>query len=239
MMEPHALVLVLAMSLGDGDLPVSLSQDEAVVAAAPEEKPVRPPRQGKKDDQESKPQENPLREPERMPARLEEEGLPWVDFDWFELQPRLGIAAFSSDYRIGTSFCFSLVGHVPIPAISLGGNPEAEHFGLFAEVNVIPGVKRDLNPAPSHSSGTIFLASAGVDYTFLRNQTLYLAAEVGVQYGYYGGIADLKNGIAPVVGFAGGVYLGKGMTLTGGPEVILGKSSSHIILGSLGLLIEF
>ena len=54
-----------------------------------------------------------------------------------------------------------------------------------------------------------------------------------------GGIADLKDGIAPVLGFAGGVFLGKGLTLTGGPELILGKSSSHIILGSLGLLIEF
>jgi hypothetical protein len=246
-MDFHALILILGAALGDPallgqDLPRDLASEESTrPAGADAGKPSEPARerQGKRDP-EQEPRQDPFtREPDRLPRKMDDEGIPWIDFDWLELHPRVGLAMFTSDYRISPTPFVSVLAHVPVPLLSLGSSPGAEWFGIYLEADIIPSVTRDLNPAPDHSSGMIVFMSLGLDFTLIRDQSLYLVLQVGVQYAHYGGIADLNNGMAPVVGLAGGVYLGKGLTLTLGSQVIQGDSSSRIYLNSLGLMIEF
>jgi hypothetical protein len=199
--------------------------DDAAPAAAPKK-------------QEEKPPEAPPPAPAPAPI-LEEQGLPWIDFDWVDFQPRVGLALFSDDYRMDPAPYFSLLAHVPVPLLSPGSDPGGEYFGLFAEAAFIPRVERDLDPEPDDPSGMVLLASLGFDFTLLRNQSLYLVVQGGAQYGWYGGISDMDDGIASMAGLAGGIFLGKGCTLTLGSEVVFAHAGDRIYLNSLGLLIEF
>jgi hypothetical protein len=189
--------------------------------------------------QEEKPAEPPPPAPLEAPAlKLEDEGLPWIDFDWVELEPRLGVGIFSSGYKMDPSPFISLLTHVPLTLLTPSSDPGGEYFGLFAEVNFFPSVTRDLDPEPDKVSGSLLFLNLGVDFTFLRNQSFYLAARAGFQYALYGGISDLNDGFGFMAGAEGGIYLGKSLTLTLGPEVAFGDGD-NVILTSLGLLIEF
>jgi hypothetical protein len=161
-----------------------------------------------------------------------------VDFDWLELQPHVGMAIFTEDYHIGPSPFLSILARAPVPLLSLGG-PDDEYFGMFAEAGFMPSVSRDIFPKLDKASGSIMFGTFGLDFTFLRNQSLFLGIKVGAQYAWYGGITDLVNGFATMGGFDAGVYLGSGMTLTLAPEVIFGNAGDRIYLASVGMLIEF
>jgi hypothetical protein len=63
--------------------------------------------------------------------------------------------------------------------------------------------------------------------------------QAGGQFGSYGGISDLEDGLAATAGLNFGFYVGDGLTLTLAEEAIFADSSNHILIGSLGLVIEF
>lgn len=175
--------------------------------------------------------------PDRL--RLEDEGGGLLDFDWFELHARLGVAAFADDFRIDPTFQVSLVAHAPMPWLSPASDPGGDYFGAFLGITLIPGVERDLDPAPSGADGSIFLIHFGIDYTLLRNQSLYVALELGGQYASYGGIADLDDGLGLFLGVNGGLHLGGGLTLGLAIETALVDNGDRIDLFSLDLVIEF
>lgn len=178
-------------------------------------------------------------EPLPRSLRLEEEGGGLLDLEWLEMQPRLGLAFFSDTYKIDPSPHVSLLFHAPMPWLSPPSDPGGEYFGVFLELTALPSVERNLDPPPSHSSGSCLFVSAGIDFTLLRNQSLFLVLQAGGQYGSYGGIADLDDGFAGVAGINLGVYVGGGLTLALAPEAIFADSDNYILLGSLGLVIEF
>lgn len=183
-----------------------------------------------------RPQEEP---PPRLTLREAPPDPPWIDFEWLELQPRAGMAWFSDDFRIDPVPFVTLGAHVPVPLFSPNSNPGGEYLGIFADVSVVPRVERDLNPPPSDDAGMLVFAGGGLDFTLLRNQSLYLLIQGGAQYGFYGGIEGLENGVAGIAGLTGGVYLGAGLTATVGSQVVFGQAGDKIVLSSVGLLIEF
>lgn len=185
------------------------------------------------------PPERPLlqEEPPPRPSLLEEDLGGFIDFEWLELHPRVGIAVFGGDFEIDPSPHISLLARAPMPWLSPDSNPGGDYFGVFAEVSVLPSIERNLNPAPDNNSGTAFLINFGFDYTFLRNQSLLLMVQGGVQYGYWGGIADLDDGLAGLAGLDTGIHIGSGLTITAGGQAVF--ADDMIFLGSLGLLIEF
>jgi hypothetical protein len=208
----------------------------AATSSAPDDEPAAAP---------AKPQEEPAPKPavrqEQEPAPLLKDDLGGglLDFDWMELHARLGLASFSDDFRIDPTFQVSLVAHVPMPWLSPGSDPGGDYFGAFLGLTLIPGVERDLNPAPDNADGSIFLVHFGVDYTVLRNQSLYLAVEAGGQYASYGGMADLSDGLGLFLGLNGGLHLGGGLTLGAALETALVDDGNRIDLISLDLVIEF
>ncbi len=211
---------ILALGLILGFLP---GDDAAADAAAPKKQEEKPPAEAP---------------PEAPALNPKDEGLPWVDFDWIELEPRFGLALFSDGYKTDPAPFLSLLIHAPLTLLSPASNPGGEYFGLFAEVNFFPRVTRDLDPEPEKVSGSILFFNMGFDFTFLRNQSLYLAARAGFQFAWYGGISDLSDGFGAMAGIEGGFFVGKGLTLTLGSEIALGDGD-HVLLNSLGLLIEF
>jgi hypothetical protein len=214
MIDLGAILLVLAAA-------VRSPQDAALSAAAPKKQEPRPP--------------DLLQEP-----RLHQEEKPsWLDFDWLEIEPRVGMALFSEDYHIDPSAFLSVRLHAPLTCLSPDSNPGGEYFGLFAEFAFFPSVERDLNPEPADPSGSILGVNLGLDYTLVRNQSCYWVLQGGAQYGSYGGISDLNDGIAPTAGLAFGINLGKSLILTLGNSTVFAHAGDKIYMNSLGLLIEF
>jgi hypothetical protein len=207
-------------------------------AAAPpdEEAPARPPA---KRQEEPPPKPTLDRDQEAAPLLRDDLGGGLLDLDWLELHARLGLASFSDDFRIDPTFQVSLVAHAPMPWLSPSSDPGGDYFGAFLGLTLIPGVERDLNPAPSGADGSIFLVHFGFDFTVLRNQSFYLTVEAGGQYASYGGIADLDDGLGALVGLNGGFHIGSGLTLGLALETALVDNGDRIDLLSLDLVIEF
>jgi hypothetical protein len=222
--------LVLAMGLG-----ADLLAQESVVAKASADGAKPKPQQEEKQPVPPPPQEEPL--PPSL--RLEEDAGGLLDLDWLEMHARVGIAIFSDTYKIDPSPQVSVLFHAPMPWLSPSSDPGGEYFGAYLELTLLPSVERDLEPPPSGTKGSIFMVGAGLDFTLLRNQSLFLTLQAGGQYCSYGGIADLDDGFAPVAGLNAGVYVGGGLTLTLAPEMIFVSDGDSIVLASLGLVIEF
>lgn len=214
-----AAILAAGVAAQTDDLPVRLTLDSPRVERF----------------QEEQPPQDPLQEPEPLE---EEEGAPFVDFDWLEAGPRLGFAVFSEDYETDPSFSASFLARAPMPWLSPSSDPEGEYFGLFAEIGFTT-VDRDIEPDLDEPDGVVLFVTVGVDYTVVRNETWLLLAQAGAGYIHYGGVTDLNDGIAPVVALTAGVNLSTGFTVTYSPEILFGNAGDTIFLNSVGLMIDF
>ena len=88
-------------------------------------------------------------------------------------------------------------------------------------------------------SGTLLFASLGLDGAFYRDEDFDARGQIGVQYGYFGGVKGLDNGVAFLIGLRGAVNLGEGIWLVLNPQVTLAKQSNHIFFLNLGIDIGF
>jgi hypothetical protein len=231
-------VLLFGAALGPDDAPFVSErsiQDEALAdlerrvgdSGIAEEKPER------KQQEDPRPQRP--QEPLEHPAEASER--PWIDFDWLELYARVGMAKFSKTYHINMSPAVAIEGRAPITIIAPADNPDGDYFGLFSELDVAI-IKRTIQPQVAKPSGAMIALTVGADYTIFRNASWLVLVRGGIQYATYGGVTDLHDGIAPVVGLTGGVTITKGVAITVSPSYILGKKDS-IILGLVGVEIDF
>jgi hypothetical protein len=165
-------------------------------------------------------------------------GRPFLDLDWLELTPAVGIAVFSSKYEADPSAALTLGAHAPLPWLSPSGDDTGEYFGLFAEV-AFTTIDRNLSPTVEDRRGMATFTSIGLDYSFLRDSTWIVVGRVGALYAYYGGIADLSSGFGFMVGASAGLQISGKMGLTFTPEVLFGDSGSLIFVNTLGLSIQF
>ena len=216
---------------------LALSADGLAAPADDETRPAPAPDARRQEEPAPKPAVQ--ADPERAPLLRDDLGGGLLDFDWLELHVRAGIAMFADDFRIDPTFQVSVLFHAPMPWLSPASDPGGDYFGVFLGGTLIPGVERDLNPAPSDADGNIILIQGGVDFTVIRNQSVYLTVEAGGQYAMYGGIADLSDGLGVLAGVNGGVHIGSGLTLGLGLESIFVDNGDRIDLLSLDLVIEF
>jgi len=184
-----------------------------------DEKPQRP--------QDPQPQEAPL-------------ATQWsvVDFGWLELYPRAGLAIFSSKYHINPSPVLEIEAHAPIPWLSPASNPNGDYFGAFAHLNFVV-IKRTIVPKLAKASGVMASLAFGVDYTFYRDDTWLLLARAGIQYTTYGGVTDLNDGGQVIAGFTAGLSVSRSLMFTLTPEIVYAATGDHILMGLLGVAVEF
>jgi len=163
---------------------------------------------------------------------------PWIDFEWFELHVRAGMAIFSKEFHIDPSPAFVIEGRAPMPWLSPSSNPDGDYFGAFAELGFAT-IKRTIQPAVDKPSGAMISLTVGMDYSIIRNTTWILIVRAGLQYVTYGGVTDLKDGIGPMVGLTAGITISRSVSITLSPEYIMGGSGDNVILGTLGVGIDF
>ena len=174
--------------------------------------------------------------PDPLPSHQSSNAI--VDLEWLDLTPGVGMAVYSSKFRADPALAFSLRAHAPMPWLSPSSDAKGEYFGLFAEA-AFATIDRDLSPIVTDKSGLCMFVSVGVDFSFLRDPTWILVGRAGVVYAYYGSIADLNSGIGPLVGATLGYQLSGKLAITFSPEVVFGDTGSHILLNTVGVLIQF
>jgi hypothetical protein len=182
-------------------------------------------------------QETPQDRP-REPVRPAPSGRPFIDLDWLEVTPAVGMAVFSDKFLADPAPCLAIRAHAPMPWLNPAGDPDGEYFGLFAQIELAT-IDRELSPSVSHRSGVISFLSLGVDYSFVRDGSWIVMARAGVMYAYYGGVADLQNGIGPLVGATLGYQLSGKLAVTYTPELLFGDTGSWVFMNTVGLLIHF
>jgi len=161
-----------------------------------------------------------------------------IDFGWLELYPRAGLAIFSSKYHINPSPVLEIEAHAPIPWLSPASNPQGDYFGAFAHLNFAV-IKRTIVPKLAKASGVMASLAFGLDYTFYRDDTWLLLARAGIQYTTYGGVTDLNDGGQVVVGFTAGLSVSRSLMFTLTPEIVYAATGDHILMGLLGVAVEF
>jgi hypothetical protein len=172
------------------------------------------------------------------PVRAPQGDRPIVDLEWLELTPSAGVASYSSKFLSNPGVAMSLRAHAPIPLFSPPGNVVKEYFGVFGQAE-FTSIDRDMSHTVPHRRGVASFFSLGLDYTFIRDNTWLLVARAGVMYAYYGGVADLKNGVGPVVGLSAGIQISGSMAIAYTPEMLFGDTGSRIFLNTVGVLIQF
>ena len=182
--------------------------------------------------------QEPAQERPVEPIRPARRSRPFIDLDWLEVTPAVGLAVFSSNFLADPAPCLSIRAHAPMPWLNPPSDPIGEYFGLFAQVELAT-IDRELSPTVSHRSGILSIFSVGVDYAFIRDGSWILMARAGVAYVHYGSVADLQNGIGPLVGATVGYELSGRLAITYSPELVFGDTGSRIFLNTLGLLIHF
>jgi hypothetical protein len=176
--------------------------------------------------------------PPSLPAERPGKASPFIDWDWLEVQPRVGLVAYSEDYEADPSWSAGVLARAPLPWLSPGSDPRGEYFGVFAEI-AVAGIDRDLDPAPDDSSGVLVLGAVGLDFTILRTSTWMVLVQAGPQYVSFGGVSDLEDGFGGMAGLSLGFSPAEGVSLTLGPEVWFGRAGDRIYLASLGAMIHF
>jgi hypothetical protein len=190
-------------------------------------------------DSEKPQQEDPRpQRPQEPLAPPPQEGSKIIDFEWMELIPRVGLAAFSPKYHINASPTFEIEARAPLVLLSPSSNPDGDYFGVFAQLNVT-SIKRTIEPTLDKPSGMMASLGFGIDYTFFRNDTWLLLARLGLEYTTYGGVSDLKNGGQVMIGLTTGLSLSRSMVLTVTPEVMYAKTGDYLLLGLVGIAVEF
>ncbi len=162
-----------------------------------------------------------------------------LDFDHLEGSARLGFLFFSDDFESDPAVAGGLQFRAPMPLLSrglLGMN--SDDIGAFLEIT-ISGMDRDIDPPLEDPKGTLLFISGGLDWTFYRDPTFLAMAQVGLQFGHFGGVTDTDDGVALLIGAVGGLQVTNGVWVTLTPQAGLADAGDHIFFLHLGVQIGF
>jgi hypothetical protein len=205
-------VLVLGSAqawAGEDDLPRSLQQEEP---------PPRP--------------QAPV--PPKAPGQANDPEV--LDFDASALDGHLGFVDFSSKFKGHARFSGGVQYRVPSPLLSSICDTDPERIGVFLDLSV-SSISRDI--PSTDKSGTLLFVTLGTDAAFYKDEDWDFRGQIGVQYGYFGGVEGLKNGVAALVGLRGALNLGEGIWLVLNPQFAIAKQSNTIFFLNVGAEIKF
>jgi hypothetical protein len=174
--------------------------------------------------------------PAAAPAAPGGDGEPFADL--FEVKVHLGLIAFSSDFEADPAFAAGISGRAALPWFSktvLG--LEKPLFGLFADFTV-SSISRDISTL-KETDGTLIFFTVGLDITAYQDETFVIRPQMGLQFGHFGGVSDLDNGVAFLLGAEGGVTFAEGFRAFFNPQVTFGQGGDMIFFLSVGVAYSF
>ncbi|HVE42334.1 MAG TPA: hypothetical protein VNM14_20790 [Planctomycetota bacterium] len=170
--------------------------------------------------------------------QAEEGGNPDVlDFSKSALDAHVGFLSFSSKFESSAKFVGGIQYRVPSPLLSSIVDTDPERIGIFLDLSV-SSIDRDI-PATFDRTGTLLFVTLGTDAAFYKDEDWDFRGQIGVQYGNFGGVDGVDNGIAFLLGLRGALNVGEGIWIVLNPQVALAKQSNNIFFVNLGAEIKF
>ena len=189
-------------------------------------------------EQKTEPAKPTQEQAQPQPQKQEGDGSAFLDLNRTELGAHLGVLAFASDYESSAKFGGGLLLRAPMPWFSRDVcGLEKDNFGLFLDLTV-SSIDRDIDVLKKQS-GTLFFVALGMDCSFYEDESWRFQGQLGIQYGYFGGVTDLHNGVAPLLGLAGRYNVDKGFGITLNPQIGFGHSGDVIFFINFGAQIDF
>ena len=114
---------------------------------------------------------------------------------------------------------------------------DKDAFGIFVDFS-FSSIERRIQSL-SDRSGFLFFATVGADFTAYKDDLFVLRPQLGLQYGYFGGVTDLHNGVAFVLGVMGGVEVSPGFWITFNPQIAFGSGGDMVYFFNFGVDLRF
>ncbi len=172
-----------------------------------------------------------------QPQAEEGENPDVLDFSKSALDAHVGFLSFSSKFESSAKFVGGVQYRVPSPLLSSIVDTDPERIGIFLDISV-SSIDRDI-PATFDRSGTLFFVTLGTDAAFYKDEDWDFRGQVGVQYGNFGGVDGLDDGIAFLLGLRGGLNVGDGIWIVLNPQFAIAKESNNIFFVNVGAEIKF
>ena len=226
------MIAAFLFVLAAGSLPAQAGEEERLPRSLQEDEPA--PRAS---TAPPKKQEQPEKKSDEAAPKAPESGDGGVlDFGKTALEAHIGYITFSSDFQAGMKFSGGVGVRVPSPLLSGVISSDPERIALFLDLT-FSGVDRDI--PTSDTSGMTTFVTLGADAAFVRRDGIDARIQVGAQYGSFGGVEGLDNGIAFLIGLRTAVDCGGGIWVVLDPQVTFGKSDAHLFFLNLGVDLQF
>lgn len=160
-----------------------------------------------------------------------------LDFSGTALSVHAGVLDFSSDFKADPEFCAGIGLRVPSPWLSGIVSSEPDRVGAFFDVTG-SGIHREAAGSGDKSS-MIFFVTGGFYGVLVRTEWIETQVEAAIQYGSFGDVDNVNEGIAGLIGIRGALNVGKGMAITLDPQVAFGNAGARIYFLSAGLDLRF
>ena len=172
------------------------------------------------------------------PASLESQ----AEDDFFgslEAGAHVGFLAYSKDFKANPTFSAGIGGRVGLPwfSHSVVGLDDKDAFGVFVDFS-FSSIKRRIQSLDDRY-GMLFFATLGADFTAYKDELFFVRPQLGVQYGYFGGVTDLHSGAALALGAKGGIQFSPGFWVTFNPQVAFGSAGDMVFFFNFGVDVMF
>ena len=178
---------------------------------------------------------DPQEQPTPVPSSTSS-GSGFVDLDQLEGKAWAGMLMYSEDFESGSMPAAGIVLRAPMPWLSDPGATE-DDFGFFVQFTG-GQVDRDLTFL-QEKSGTVFFIGAGADYALVDEESWMLRAQLGIQYENFGGVTDLEDGFATIIGLDGSLDIGSGIRIGVTPQWFLADAGDWVFAVQFGLSFRF
>ncbi len=164
---------------------------------------------------------------------------PVLDFDRLEAGARFGWLRFSADFEADSELTAGALFRIPSPWLSRSVfGFESDDIAAFLDFTG-SRLERDADTVAEDSDATIYFAGFGVDWTFARSDVVAASAQLGLQYGWFGGVDDTEDGVALLAGLAGSIRISDSLRFSANPQVSVADAGDRVYFLHLGLHLEF
>ena len=179
------------------------------------------------------PQDQRYPPPRRHPVSSSSSGNEFVDLGRMEGEAWAGMLMYSEDFESDSMPAGGIAFRAPSPWLSSG----SKDFGFFVQITG-GQVDRDLIQAKD-PSGSVFFFGLGVDYALVDDAPWKVRGQLGIQYEHFGGVTELHDGFALIVGLAGSLDIASGVRIGVTPQWYIADAGDWVSAVHFGLSFQF
>jgi hypothetical protein len=159
------------------------------------------------------------------------------DFEGSYLNAHGGYLRYSPSFKDTGSASGGVLFDVPSPLISKTFGSDPHRVGFFVDLTVA-GLHRDVISTKS-TSGTAIFVTFGPDVFLYHDESFRAQIQGGAQYGNFGGVVEVTNGFAGVVGLRGAAKITDGVWISLNPQAAFATGGNYAFFLNFGVDIDF